>query len=244
MAFRSAQQARVYIFDLAAAAYARSASASASVDTIDITTIADGSKAFIPGLSTATFNIAGPLDVDENAANITENMKTLTASNPATITYLPLGSDGAAWLVEGHQTQFDTSTSHSGSVDYTVAAQTTGTTDTNGVILEDATTVTVDTDGTAVDNAAATSNGAVFHLHVTAFSGLTSDVITVEGSATGSFGGEETTVATFSTVNAAFNTAGGADRVEVTGTVPRHLRVVDDVTGTGSITRFVAVSRR
>ena len=241
MAFRSSQQARAYIGILAAAAYARTASTSSTVDMHDVTTLADTTKTFVPGPDTGTFQIAGPLDVDASANGQFDALATQKDSGGNTpITYMPLGTDGHAWLVDGIHTQLDGSSSHAGSVDWSLAAQTDGQVDAAGLILENNTTVTTDTDGSQlVGPTGGTANGAVFHLHVTAFSGFTSDDIIVEGSTTGSFGGEETTVATFTQV-----TGLTAERVEITGTVKRYLRVVDDVTGTGSITRLVAVSRR
>lgn len=241
MAFRNAQQARIYIGILAAAAYARTAASSSSTDMLDVTTLADTTKAFIPGPDTSTFSIDGPLDADASANgqwDALTDQKAAAVNVP--ISYMPLGtSDAHAWLIDGVHTMLDSSSSHSGTTDWSLEAQTDGNTDWRGVVLENNTTVTVDTDGTAVDNGAATSNGAVAHLHVTAFSGFTSDDIIIEGSATGAFAGEETTVFTFAQV-----TGLTSERVVVTGSVPRHLRVADNVTGTGSITRFVAVSRR
>lgn len=240
MAFRNAQQSRVYVGILSAAAYARSVDVNSSTAMLDTTTLADKQRAFIPEMEEAgSFSLSGPLDVDGSANGQFDAIADVKASEtPTPITFLPLGTDGAAWLIQGNQTDINLTNSVGNTADYTMSAQTHGVHDFNGVVLSDA-TVTVDTDGTAVDNGAATTNGAVFHLHVTAYSGLTSDAIIVEGSATGSFGGEETTIATFTTA-----TGVTSERVEVTGTVPRHLRVVDDVTGTGSITRLVAVSRR
>ncbi len=240
MAFRNSQQARVYAGILAAAAYARTASTDSSVDMHDVTVLTDKEKVFVVGPNTGTFSIAGPLDVDGSANGQFDAFATQKDSSAATpITYLPLGTDGHGWLIDAFHTQLDTAASHSAAADWTLASQVTGQVDTAGILLENDTTVTVDTDGTAVDNGAASTQGAVFHLHVTAYSGLTSDAIIVEGSATGSFGGEESTVATFASV-----TELTSERVVVAGSILRHLRVVDDVTGTGSITRLVAVSRR
>jgi hypothetical protein len=241
MAFRSSQQARVYIGALAASAYARTAGGASTVDMIDVSTLVDTSKVFLVGQDTGTFNAAGPLDVDATANGQIDLLNTQrTASDPTPVTYLPVGADGASWLVNSIHTQLDTAAGVAGSVDWTLAGQITGSLDLNGVILEDNTTVTADTDGTAVTGpVGGTSQGAAAHLHVTAYSGLTSDDIIIEGSTSGAFAGEETTVFTFTQV-----TGVTGERVEITGTVPRYLRVVDNVTGTGTITRFVAVSRR
>ena len=241
MAFRNAQQAQVYVGILKATAYARTVSANSSTGMLDVTTLADKPRVFIPDMEEAgSFSISGPLDVDATANGQYDAIADVkAATTPTPITFLPLGTDGHAWLLEANQDGLDISTSVGATADWSMSAMTHGTHDYNGVLLVNAAAVTIDADSTAVDNGAGTTNGAVFHLHVTAYSGLTSDAIIVEGSTTGSFGGEETTIASFTSV-----TGLTSERVEVTGTVPRYLRVVDDVTGTGSITRTVAVSRR
>lgn len=240
MAFRNAQVARIYVGALRASAYARTGSATSPTDMHDVSVLEDTAKEYIVGQNTSTFTAAGPLDgsgATDGQADLLATFK--AASSPTPITFMPLGTDGAAWLMAGLATSFDGTTGTAQSVDWSLSAQTDGATDQNGLLIENNTTVTADTDGTALNNGAGTTQGAAFHLHVTAFSGFTSDDIIVEGSTTGSFGGEETTIATFTQV-----TALTSERVVVTGTVPRYLRVVDDVTGTGSITRTVAVSRR
>ena len=245
MAFQNSQSARLYYGRLALAAYSRSASTSHSVDMLDVSTLADTSKVFVPGPDTGTFTASGPTPVDN--LDLFQTLLDIykTAVVPP-ITYLPLGNtNNTAWLVDSRQTSFETSASHSSTVDWSLNAQVTGITDINGVVLENNTTVTATTDGTAHNNGAATTNGAVFHLHTTAFTGLTSNAVTIEGSTTGAFAGEETTVATFTTITSAALAFGlGAERVEVTGSVPRYVRAVDTIVGTGSTTRFVAYARR
>lgn len=244
MAFQNSQSARLYYGRLALAAYSRSASTSHSVDMVDVSTLADTSKVFVPGPDTGTFTASGPTPVDN--LDLFQTLLAAYKSIAQPITYLPLGNiNNTAWLVDSRETSFETSASHSSTVDWSLNAQVTGITDINGVVLENNTTVTATTDGTAHNNGAATTNGAVFHLHTTAFTGLTSNAVTIEGSTTGAFAGEETTVATFTTITAATWAFGsGAQRVEVTGSVPRYVRAVDTIAGTGSTTRFVAYARR
>jgi len=241
MAFRSAQTTRAYIGILAASAYTRSVSIDATNEALDTTTLADTTKQYIVAQNTSTFSISGPLD-DSAASNgqwdALTDQKQSTTSVPISI--LGLGTDGAAWLVQAVETNFGDEASVGDTVNWSLTAQTDGQTDMVGVVLENNTTITADTDGSAnTGPAGGTSNGAVAHLHVTAFSGFSSDDIIIEGSTSGAFAGEETTVVTFAQV-----TGLTSERVAVTGTVPRYLRVADDVTGTGSITRTVVISRR
>lgn len=240
MAFRSAQQARAYVGQLAAACYARSVDSQNNISMLSTTTLCDDEKSFIPGKESGVFSVSGPLDTDASSdAQYDALLQEKASTTPTPITYMPLGTDGAAWLIDGVQTSIDLSTGEDQTVDWSMTAATTGKLDHNGVILENNTEVTADTNGSSTAAPAGTTNGAVAHLHVTAFSGLTSDDITIEGSGTGAFAGEEVTVFTFTQV-----TGVTSERVEVTGTVGRYLRVVDDVTGTGSITRMVSVARR
>lgn len=241
MAFRNAQQSRIYVGILAASCYARNASASSATAMLDTTTLCDTTRIFIPDMEeTGQFAVDGPLDVDGSANGQFDAIADVKASTtPTPITFMPVGTDGAAWLIQGNEVDLQLTNNVGETADWSMSAQTHGQHDLRGEILENATTVTVDTNGTTHDSGAATTNGAILHLHVTAFSGFTSDAITVEGSATGAFGGEETTIATFTTV-----TGLTSERLAITGTVHRYLRVVDDVTGTGSITRLVAISRR
>jgi hypothetical protein len=108
-----------------------------------------------------------------------------------------------------------------------------------GVSLDDFTAITIDGNGTARDGGAATANGGVAHLHVTAFSGLTNNIVTIEHSVDGST--SWATLVTFATY-----TGLTSERVVVAAgtTVRRYLRVVDNVTGTGSTTRAVCFARR
>lgn len=244
MAFKNAQVTRCYFAGLALHAYTRDVAPSWSSNMLDVTTHADTAKQMIPGSTMGEWSASGPLDGAGQPATRLNSYKG-GALFQIPITVLPLGDTAqSAWLFEAMEGGFDTTSSQDGLIEWSATAQNIGQVDFNGTVLSNNETVTADGDGTIVDNGAATSNGAVFHLHVTAFSGFTSDVITVEGSTNGSWAGEETTVATFSTVNAALIAFGGFNVQTVTGTVPRYLRVVDNVTGTGSISRFVAVARR
>ena len=91
--------------------------------------------------------------------------------------------------------------------------------------------------GTARDLTAQSTNGAVAHLHVTGFTGLTSNDITIEDSSTGSSGWA--VIGTFTQV-----TGLTSQRLAITGTVKQYVRVVDTAVGTGSCTRTVAFARR
>lgn len=234
-------KARVMLGPLNLTCEARSATFSYSADSLDVTTLCDTSKVFIAGMDESSFTADGPLDVDGSAnspfdvfASFKSDGLTLTTYP---ITYAPSGLDplSEAWLMDAFEEAFESTNSATGTADWSLTARSSGTDP--GWIVEGEDTVTVDENGTARDFTAQSTNGAVFNLHVTAFSGLTSDDITIEDSADGSTGWS--TVATFAQV-----TGLTSEQVEVTGTVERYLRVVHDVDGTGSITVTVAAARR
>jgi hypothetical protein len=105
-----------------------------------------------------------------------------------------------------------------------------------GVILAAHGPQTVDWTGTAVDNGASSANGGVGYLLVSAFSGLTGAIVTIQHSPDNSTWAD---LVTFTNVTA----APAKQRIEVGGTVNRYLRANGDVTGTGSLTPFVGFAR-
>jgi hypothetical protein len=89
--------------------------------------------------------------------------------------------------------------------------------------------------GTPVDSGAGSANGAAGYLHVTAYTGFSSAVITIRHSSDDI---SYTDLMTFTVV-----TGLTAERVTVGGAVGRYLAVAGDVAGSGSLTCFVALAR-
>lgn len=244
MAFQAGPTARVAIGSLRASAYTRNFSLPSTTDMIDVTTleqvgVSGRPKVFIPGQDTSTFSIDGPLDIDAVDTQMFDRLKNWKqTSAPITVGMQGFGAGSQVILINGIQTQLSTTTAHNGSVDWSATAQTDGMTDFNGVTLVDLSDATADASSTSIDNGASTANGGVAHLHVTAFTGLTSDAIILEHSTNNSVWA---TLGTFQTV-----TAVGSERLVIAAgtTVNRYLRISDDVTGTGACTRLVAFARR
>jgi hypothetical protein len=101
---------------------------------------------------------------------------------------------------------------------------------------------TADGNGTVVDRGASpitpTTRGLVAAIHVTAYASLTSAAIKIQHSTDSSTWAD---LVAFTSV-----TAIGSERVKVADgtTVNRYLRVVTDVTGSGSVTFLVAAAPR
>jgi hypothetical protein len=89
-----------------------------------------------------------------------------------------------------------------------------------GVVLGAPVTFTNTSNGSAVDNGAASANGGAAFLHLLTAAATDRYSIVVEGSTTGAFGGEQTTLATF-TLNAA---ALGSEFINLSGSLPRYTR--------------------
>lgn len=106
------------------------------------------------------------------------------------------------------------------------AAVTTLPTNAFGVVQYPLTAITATTTGTQVDHGAATTNGCIGYLQVTATSSGNYAII-IEHSDTGAWGGEEATLLTF----AANASAVGGEALAATGTVNKYTRIVATRTG-------------
>jgi hypothetical protein len=241
VAFQNAQQARVLLGPLSLSASLRSAGFTHTHDTADVTTLINSAKVSILTLETSQWAFDGPLDT-LTTANLpydilTDNWK--AAEQP--ITYAPAGLTFGTpvILAAAIETNISLMSPLTDSNNWSATGQTNGATDV-GLSLDDGlTAITADGNGTARDHGAATANGGIAPIHVTAFSGFTSNAVTIEHSVDGST--SWATLATFATY-----TGLTSERVVVAAgtTVRRHLRVVDDVTGTGSTNRPVFFARR
>ena len=89
-----------------------------------------------------------------------------------------------------------------------------------GIALTQPVAVTGSTSGNAVDNGAASDGGGLACLHVLEAAGSDATVITIEGSATGAFSGEESVLATFTLDGRAL----GSELVAIDGAIPRYVR--------------------
>lgn len=240
MAFVAGMNSRLIIGPLAWSVYMRGATTNDQTAMLDVT-VCDGlnSRSFIPGQSMSTMSFDCLLDMSGAAGSQFINSDTW-ASTPQPVTVAPnlLTAGQPVILASALEASATVSSTHDTAVALAVSTQTDGPVD-YGTSLEDFTAITADGNGTARDGTAATSNGGIGQIHVSAFSGLTDDVVTIEHSVDGST--SWATLVTFTTI-----TGTTSERVVVSAgtTVRRYLRVVDNVTGTGSITRQVSFARR
>lgn len=240
MTFKNAQQSRVLVGPLHYSGYTTKVNFGLDVMMLNRTTLIDTAQQFQPGMDGSGFQLDLLLDTDTTAGGEWSNLTTWKTSQPSLLTYAPAGlvTGSECWMTSTLMSSFNQTSTTNDLVKASLSGVTDGLFD-PGVIVEDLTAITIDGNGVARDNGAATSNGGVAHLHATAFSGLTNNIVTIEHSVDGSTAWA--TLVTFATY-----TAIASERVVVAAgtTVRRYLRVVDNVTGTGSTTRAVSFARR
>jgi hypothetical protein len=240
MAFKTAQASRVAVGLLNASGYTKGYSLTAQTAALDTTVLTDTAKTFIVGQDESSGSLDMLFDTVGTAALQFDAFKSQKATGPYPLTLCPdgFGVGQIAVMVNAHLGNFTGASAVSDLVTCSAAFQSTGNFDV-GLVVENFTAITADTDGTARDQTTATANGGVAHIHVTAFSGLTNNACRIEHSVDGST--SWATLASFTTY-----TGLTSQRVEVAAgtTVRRYLRVVDDVTGSGTTTRFVSFARR
>lgn len=238
MSFANAQKTRVLHGSLHASGFTKKVANAGSTMMLDRTSLVDAAYMFQPGQDNSNFSLNMMLDVDTTAGG-QWSVGTTWKATPTPFTHAPSGltAGSEAWLATANLAGFNMTSTHNGLVMLSVATQNDGPME-PGVVIEDLNTVTVDANGASVDNAALTSNGGVWHLHVTAYAGLTSDSVVLEHSTDNSVW---VTLDTSTLVTA----IGSERRVIAAGTtVRRFVRLRDDVTGAGSIVRSAFLVRR
>lgn len=231
MAFNPGYKTRILLGDFSMSPKLASFSAPVTVEMLDDTTFGDdGVRSFIPGFMGSTATMSGYIDAD----TLTD-VDAWSGNNPLTYAPFGLAHGSQVTLADAVKATLTVSSPVNGVSAFDLSCATDGFTD-FGVSLHDLEAETADENGTSHDNSVATSNGGVAQLHVTAYSGLTSAVVTIEDSADDA---AWATIATFATA-----TGVTAERVDVTGTVRRYVRYVLDVTGTGSVTFQCSFARR
>ena len=230
MTFKPGFKARTLIGDFSYSSKLNQVSFPGVVEMLDSTTFADnGVKRSVPGLATSTASASGFADPEAVADGVA-----WTTAQPLTYGQEGTAHGSPVFMVDALKTSLEVGSPVAGLVSFDLAAQTDGWTN-FGNSLHDLTAETATADGTGYDGAAATTAGGFGHLHVTAFSGFTNIIVTIQDSAdNASFA----TIGTFATV-----TGATGERLAIAGTVRRYVRASWTKTGTGSCTFAVAFAR-
>lgn len=241
MAKYHGKNAKVYTNGYSISTYLQKISLSMSAENPEDTTIGSSSRGRVPdGIIDGSASMDGIFDDDSGA--IDSQMETILGAQDTIWSLLPagdaaLGDVGYGFI--GINNEYSSESAYDDVVKFSASTEVSG-----GQGVEFCKTLvplaakTTSSNSANLDNGAATTNGGSAYLQVTAASGLTSIDVTIKGSATGSFGGEETTVGTFTQVTAAPD----SERISFSGSVPRYIRAYWTLVGT-SATIFVAVHR-
>lgn len=202
----------------------------------DVTTIPDGGDRWIPGLISGELALSGVFDSDAGSLFNEANTQAGT-DDGLLVTVMPAGLaiGGPALITMTDIESITVDAEIRDAVPLSIAAKPDAGVD-MGLILHALGAETADGNGASADNDAATTNGGVASLHVTAYTGLTSAVIKVQHSEDDSVWED---LITFTSV-----TAVTSELKTVTGDVHQYVRASVDVTGTGSVTYAVAFARR
>lgn len=240
MAFVHGTNGRILGDDLVLSGYLRSFEVGKEREMADVTVLTDNGHRFIPGLNNGTLSFEGLFDNTYAAGSIDDEMFTDNAGTVAVVTAAPNGFavGNRVESLEVRQTNYAISSPVGDAVSLSASWTSEGAVDT-GVSLRDLASASATANGTAVDNTAATTNGAVGALHVTANTRNGTTTVKLQHSVDNSVWVD---LATFTVVGIGATTA---ERVSATGTVNRYMRAVWTLAGaTGSITFAVAGCRR
>lgn len=237
MAFVASLNSRIFVGSLAWTQYTRSKSLSMDTAMLDVTTLNDADMQYIPGQNSGTVALDMLLDNSGAAGSQFITLNTWkSATQVVTLCFEGTTRGAPVWEIVADQGNFTVNSAASDVVAVSGSYNTDGVIG-YGVVIDPLQAITVDGNQTAVDNGASTANGGIAHLHVTAFSGLTSNSVIVEHST------DNITFATLGTFTLVSGVTSERLVIAAGTTVNRYVRVRDDVTGTGSCTRFVAFAR-
>ena len=244
MSFISSNQTRLITGVFPLSAYTTQVETGAPRATIDRTSLVDEAFVFIPGRRSGTLSVTSMVD-DDTTAGAYWPVITGLADNgtefPVSVAPAGFATGNPVRMASCFEVTAAPSSPVDGGVDMPLTYSVNGLMQWGESLVPHA-AVTATGTGTVVDDAAASSNGGVAHLHVTAVAGTggpTCDVI-IEHSTTGS--GSWATLATFTQVT----TSTSAQRVVVAAgtTVRRYLRAAYTIAGSGpSYTIAVAFAR-
>lgn len=215
-------------FDLST--YFKQANMSAGVDLLDGTPFqaANGDKVFVPGFTEGKVSLEGFFESDETDEDAVDDVlnSVIGSESRQVVTISPEGIStlgNRCYLIDADVVSYKVTSPATGLIMSTADIQSSSELG-NGRVLQILGAVTADGNGTNVDHGAATSYGGAGHLHVTAFGDDTDSIdVKIQHSSDNSTWVDLIT----------FTTATGitSERIEVTGTVNRHLRAVRDIEG-------------
>lgn len=208
-------------------------------DMYDVTSFGDEVHKFLPGARTMSLDHAGYLNRDEARSHPVLRDNTLDG-----IVSVFLGQNAApvvgdpVYSLAALQSKYGTLPEIAKFVPFNATFANRGDLGGWGVALAVPVSFTNTTSGAAVNNGAATSRGGAAFLHVLQAAANDTYTIVIEGSATGAFSGEQTTLTTF-TLDASDV---GSERLALPDTIPQYTRWKATRTGSAGDTVKLAIS--
>lgn len=238
--FRHGKSVKVFVDEFDFSSYFNDVSASTMVETAETSTFGSDAKEYITGLVDGTVSLSGMFEATASVGTDDYFETVLGGDTKQKVIVAPEGHalGSRAVMLESDATSYEVSGAIADVVQASAEFQSSEGVE-HGVILSSGAAVSVTGNGTGVDNGAQTTNGGVGYLSVPVNTRNGNVTVKIQASADNSTFAD---LITFTVVSSATTTS---ERVEVTGTVARYLRVNYTVAGsTGSATPIVAFSRR
>ena len=237
--FAHGKNVNVFVNEYDFSTYFNDVSASSMVETAEVSAFGSSAKEYIVGLTDGTVSLSGMFDGTATGTDVVFSA-VLGSTTKQNVIVAPSGhSNGAsAIMLEADDTSYEVSGAVADVVQTSAEFQSSDGVE-HGKILSSGSAISATGNGTSVDNAASSANGGVGFVSVPTNTRNGNITVKVQQSADNS---TFTDLITFTVVS---STAKTFQRVEVTGTVARYLRVNYTVAGsTGTATPVVAFARR
>jgi hypothetical protein len=237
--FAHGKNVNVFVNEYDFSTYFNDVSATTSVETAEVSAFGSNAKEYIVGLLDGTVSLSGMFDGTATGTDVVFSA-VLGSTTKQNVIVAPSGhSNGASAIVlEADDTSYEVSGAVADVVQTSAEFQSSDGVE-HGKILSSGTAISSTGNGTSVDNALSSANGGVGFLSVPTNTRNGNITVKVQQSADNS---TFTDLITFTVVTSTQKTF---ERVEVTGTVARYLRVNYTVAGsTGTATPVVAFARR
>jgi hypothetical protein len=238
--FRHGKNVKVFVNEFDFSSYFTDMTATSSVETAETSTFGSSAKEYISGLQDGTVSVSGMFEGTASVGTDEFFAAALASSSKIKVIVAPEGhaNGNRAVMLQADETSYEVSGAIADVVQASAEFQSSDRID-HGVILSSGSAVSATGTGTSVDNTASSANGGVGFLSVPANTRNGNVTVKIQASADNS---TFTDLVTFAVVTSTSKTS---ERVEVTGTVARYLRVSYTVAGsTGTATPTVAFSRR
>lgn len=229
------RRTKVYVQGVDLTAFLRSANLQRTADVAESTPFNNEAKGYTVGMRDGTMAFEGLYD--GTAAAIDEVLASILGATSQKVALVPVGVEAlgsVACGMAGDESSYDVDTATDDVATVSVEMQSSTSID-RCLVHKVLGAVSSGANGTSIDNGAASANGGVGYLHVTAASGGGTLTVKVQHSA------DDTTWADL--VTFADVTAVGAERKTVSGTVNRYTRATHAITA-GSQTYVMAFGRK